>query len=443
MYRCSKCGYSSTKWLGRCPSCNSWDTLVQVDEDNGKVASKDRKSTVTPMRLKDVSGVDLERIVLTSRSLNELTGGGLVKASVILLAGEPGIGKSTFLLSLAKFVDRPLRILYVSGEETLYQVADRAKRLGVEDVFFVSTNSLSTIEEILGDRTYDMVMIDSIQTIYPDRLDYSRAGPTQIREVAERLVEIAKSKDTIVFIAGHVTKGGDIAGPKVLEHLVDVVFYIEGERSGSVRFIKCYKNRYGSTGNVTVFELTSRGIEVIENPSSFFLEGKCEGIPGSVISSVVEGSRSFLVEVQALVARALYPQAVRRVSVMYDVRRLFFLLAVMEKYMGVNFRDMDIYINIPGGIMVRDNSCDLAIVTAIFSSYIDRVVPDEVVIFGEVGLGGEVRAVRDIELRLKEAISLGKKKAYIPRVSRIDKERFRDIEIREVENIVSIINELF
>mgnify|MGYP001772673705 CR=1 FL=1 len=443
MYRCSKCGYISAKWLGRCPSCSSWDTLVQVDESKEKVVIKDRKPAITPMKLRDVSGIDLERIVLTSRSLNELTGGGLVRASVILLAGEPGIGKSTFLLSLAKFVDIPLRILYVSGEETLYQVADRAKRLGIEDVFFLSTNSLSAIEEILEDENYDMVIVDSIQTIYSDRLDSSRVGPAQIREVAERLVEIAKSKGIIVFIAGHVTKGGDIAGPKVLEHLVDVVFYVEGERSGSVRFIKCYKNRFGSTGNVTVFELTSAGIEVIENPSSFFLEGKCRGIPGSVVSSIVEGSRAFLVEVQALVTRALYPQAARRVSVMYDVRRLLFLLAVMEKYMGVNFRDMDIYINIPGGIMVRDNSCDLAVVTAIFSSYMDKVVPDEVVIFGEVGLGGEVRAVRDIELRLKEAMSLGKKKAYIPKVSRIDRTKFGDMEIREVENIVNIINCLF
>ncbi|MGB9808153.1 MAG: DNA repair protein RadA [Thermosulfidibacteraceae bacterium] len=444
MYRCSQCGYASTKWLGRCPSCGGWNTLVEATNVKDRRDKKGSKALeFKPLKLSDISGVELKRLSLTSNSLSMLFGGGIAEASVILLAGEPGIGKSTFLMSIVRFIDHPIKVLYVSGEETVYQVADRARRIGTRDIYFLSTNSLEALTEILEEEFYGIVIVDSIQTLSIGDSDSVSGSPTQIRGVTEKLVEIAKTKGIIVFIAGHVTKVGDIAGPKLLEHLVDVVLYIDGERTSHIRFLKCYKNRFGSTGNVVVFELTSSGINIVENPSGFFLEGRRMDVPGSVISSVVEGARSFLVEVQALVTKALYPGAARRLSVMYDVRRLFFILAVMEKYMAVNFRDLDIYINVPGGIMIKDNSCDLAIVTAIYSSYRDKVVPDNVVVFGEVGLGGEVRAVRDVDIRLKEAFLMGKRRVFLPKGSRFDKSGFHDLEIVEVDHIIGLTNYLF
>lgn len=413
MFICSECGYKSAKWFGRCPGCGAWNSLGE-DKSAVRVLREKPTAYVKPVLIGNVELPLISRLKFKSFSLNEFFGGGLVRASVILLAGEPGIGKSTFLLSLKNFLKDDLKVLFISGEETVYQVADRAKRINVKDVYFVSTNSLETILEVVERESYDIVIIDSIQTVSSDAIEAPSGTPSQVRFVAEKLTEVAKRKDIVMFISGHVTKSGDIAGPKLLEHVVDVVLYAEGDRTSSVRFVKSVKNRFGSTGSVVVFELVTSGVEIIEEPSAFFLSGRREDMPGSVISSVVEGTRSFLVEVQALVSNALYPSAVRRLSIMYDLRRLFFLLAVMERYMGVNLRDKDIYINIPGGIMVKDSSCDLAVVLAIYSSLRGIPVGGDMVVFGEVGLGGELRGVKDSDMRIREAVAMGKRKIVVP-----------------------------
>ncbi len=395
--------------MGKCPSCGQWSTFEEKSKEKVPKAKK-----VKPIKLSRVDLSSVPRLPFLSSQLNRFFGGGLAQSSVILMAGEPGIGKSTLLLQLPKMLKDQADVLYISGEENQFQVAERAERLGVEDAWFLSTNNLEEAFSCVEEVSPEVVVIDSVQTLSAGGVDGVPGSPSQVRAVAERAVEFAKSKDVVLFLVGHITKSGVIAGPKLLEHLVDVVVYLEGDRRSPLRVLKCVKNRFGPTNNVVLFEMTAKGLIEVENPSGYFVDEASLEVPGSVLSSVVEGTRAFVVEVQSLVAPSVHPAATRRVASMYDVKRLFFLLAVAEKYLGVRFAGMDVYLNIPGGLYVRDTATDLAVVVSLYSSLSNRSVPKDVIVIGEVGLTGEVRWVRDVEARLVEASSMGVRKALIP-----------------------------
>ena len=432
---CIKCGYESLKWLGKCPSCGSWSSFVQ---ETGKIKESEDISFKV-YKPEEIDFSSISTLPFYSELLNEFFGRGLVKGSVILITGEPGIGKSTFLLELERLVAKPCKILYVSGEETEFQIAERAKRIGVKNVLILTTTNLNVLLQAVEELKPDILIVDSVQTMVVPDVEGVAGSISQVRAVAEKITEISKKSLITSFIVGHVTKTGVVAGPKLLEHVVDVVVYIEGERTSPYRFMKCLKNRFGPTGGVVVFEMQSRGLMVIENPSQFFIEQRPVNLSGSVISSILEGNRAFLIEVQALTTAALYPGGARRMVSMYDVKRLNILLAIMEKRLSMNLSAVDVYVNIPGGIVAKDPALDLAVIVAVYSSFVDKAVPPDVLIFGEVGLGGEVRAVKDAEIRLKEAISLGFKKFLIPKGNRINIVKNGLIEVTEIKDAIEYL----
>ncbi len=424
--------------MGKCPSCETWSSFIEK-ENQKKEKRSSRK--LTPVKLEDVKFEDLKNYKFSSQQLNDFFGKGLAQGSVILFAGEPGIGKSTFLLQLKNLLKDPVKILYVSGEETEYQVADRAKRLKVKDIYFVSTTCVEDLIDILEARDFDILIIDSIQTMVSNENESSAGSIPQTKAVAEKLVHITKSKNLTTFLVGHVTKGGAIAGPKILEHLVDVVVYMEGERTSPIRLLKCLKNRFGSTGNVVVLEMEHSGFKEIDNPSKFFVSERRANIPGSSVSTIVEGNKSFILEIQALVSPALHPTVARRIASMYDIKRLYLLLAIMEKRLSINLSAMDVYVNVPGGIFVKDTATDLAVVCSIYSSFIEKPLPSDVVITGEIGLGAEVRMIRDINVRVKEAETLGFNKILIPASNSINikNNKIEIIKVGEVREAIEIL----
>ncbi len=439
---CGECGYEAVKWMGRCPSCGAWGSFREAVQE---VEEPHRRGAVKPVRLSQVSSLRIPRYELSSPQLNRFFGGGVAKASVVLVSGEPGIGKSTLLLQLGALLGGSVGLLYASGEETEFQVADRAARLGVRDVWFVSTSSLEEALFAAEEASADVLVLDSVQTFGVADVPGVPGSPSQVRAVAERVVDWAKERGVVVFLVGHITKSGAIAGPKLLEHLVDVVVYLEGDRRSPLRVMKCVKNRFGPTDNVVLFEMTSRGLSEVEDPSRYFVDSYSLGLPGTVLSSVVEGSRAFTVEVQALVAPASHPGATRRVASYYDINRLYFLVAVMEKHLEMSFSGMDIYVNIPGGMLSRDTATDLAVVAAIFSSFVNKGVGKDTVVVGEVGLAGEVRWVRDLEVRLYEAASMGVRRALIPEAFRgkMDKDRLGEMELVAVRDVRGLMEVLF
>lgn len=438
-YVCSSCGYESAKWLGRCPSCGQWGSFKE------KVPSTSAPSLkkATPIRLEDVDLVSVPRIRVSSSQLSALFGGGLAKASVMLLAGEPGVGKSTFLLQLPAFLDEPVRVLYASGEETEFQVADRARRLGVEGVWFVATRDLEEVLQTAEGLGIELLILDSVQTFWVSKELGVVGGVAQVKAVCERVVEWAKDKGVTVVMVGHVTKTGVVAGPKFLEHMVDVVVYMEGDRRSPLRLIRCVKNRFGPTNNVVLFEMGATGLTEVENPSSFFVQEEVLGKSGTVLSVMVEGLRAFVMEVQALVAPAVHPAAARRIASMYDVKRLYFLLAVLEKHLEVHLSGVDVYLNVPGGIFVKDTGMDLAVALAIYSSFVNKKVDERVVAVGEVGLAGEVRWVRDMDLRLKEAKSFGAKRVLIPKAFKGKIAKIEGLEVLPVGSVEEAVEVLF
>jgi len=414
-YVCETCGHRSFQWLGRCPSCQGWDTFVAARAAPGRARAKapGAPGATTLDRLEEVTEVRLETGLA---ELDRVLGGGMVAGSVVLLAGDPGIGKSTLLLQAASGLSQGgRRLLYVSGEESLAQLKLRAERLGLNPALIhaAAETSLEAIEELAAGGDWDMVAVDSIQAVSDPALGSAPGSLAQIREAAARLIKLAKSENRPVWLVGHVTKDGSIAGPKALEHLVDTVLYFEGERTHNLRILRTFKNRFGSINEIGVFEMKDRGLIEVDNPSALFLAERPAGAPGSVVVPTIEGTRPILVELQALVSASGLAMP-RRQSLGLDPARLSLLAAVLEKKVNLKLYDRDIFVNVAGGIRVVEPAADLGLAAAVVSSYFERPVDYEAVFLGEIGLAGEVRGVSRLDVRLKEAAKLGFKRAVLP-----------------------------
>lgn len=424
-YVCSSCGDSFPKWAGKCTSCGDWNTLVEsVSADSG---SNNRFSTwtgasSTVVSLKQVKGTEHERFDTKIPEFNRVLGGGLVKGSVSLIGGDPGVGKSTLLLQTLGLMSDSCKVLYVSGEESPQQISLRASRLSLDekDIRMLAEIELEKIQKAIYAEKPNLVVIDSIQTIYSAQLQSAPGTVAQVRECAAHLTRLAKGEDISMFIVGHVTKEGSLAGPRVLEHIVDTVLYFEGEVGSNFRMIRAFKNRFGAANELGVFQMGESGLEAVSNPSSMFLTAHDKPVAGSCVLAAVEGSRPFLVEVQALVEDAPTPNP-KRYATGVDTSRLQMLLAVLNKHAGVVAFDQNVYIKIVGGVRIAEPAADLALLMAAHSSLTNRPLPEGLIVFGEVGLAGEIRAVPDAELRLKEAAKLGFTRALIPAQCKIKK----------------------
>jgi len=419
---CDRCGAESLKWMGRCPECGEWNTLVEFTEASSTARSV-AKSTSAPVLLRDVPLQALDRIRVPIGEMDRVLGGGIVPGSVVLIGGEPGIGKSTLLLQLASVLaDERGSVLYVSGEESVYQLKMRAERLGLrsERLYLFSESNLDRIIEHIEQISPSLVIIDSIQSVYLEEVGSSSGSVSQLRETTARLIQVAKTGGVPVFLVGHVTKEGAIAGPKLLEHMVDAVLYLEGERFHSYRLLRSVKNRFGSTNEIGVFEMHEEGMLEVPNPSVAFLADRTLMRSGSTVVVTLEGTRALLAEIQALTSYA--PSHIpRRTAYGLDVPRVLLLTAVLSKRLGLKLYDQDVYVNVVGGLRIDDPAADLGVALAIASSLRDLPVDPELAVIGEVGLSGEVRGVSHLEQRLKEAEKLGFKRCLAPRSSRIPK----------------------
>ena len=416
VYVCSNCGYESAKWYGQCPSCFEWNTLLEELRApmSGKTTST-AKSMAKAMSLKEIDHITEHRYATGIGELDLVLGGGLVKGSVVLLSGDPGIGKSTILLQICQTLGRRLRVLYISGEESAHQIKLRADRLGVttDNLTVLCETDTQILCEHIRSVKPDAVIVDSIQTMNIQELTSSPGSVTQVRESTNLFVRTAKSLDIPIIIVGHVNKDGNIAGPKVLEHIVDTVLYFEGERNLSYRILRTEKNRFGSTNEIGVFEMTDHGLKEVKNPSQMMIAGRPKNTSGTCIACVMEGSRPILAEVQGLVTPTGFGNP-RRMTTGFDFARLAMLLAVLEKRCGYFFGTMDCYVNVVGGMKLDEPASDLTVAMALISSLKDKVVKDDVIAFGEIGLAGEVRGVNACDQRVKEAIRLGFHTCVIP-----------------------------
>ncbi len=418
---CKECGYESSKWLGQCPGCKEWNSFVeemlQRKSVNGTAL---RGSRVEPSKLSDVKIVENERVRMGIDEFDRVLGGGIVEGSLVLVGGDPGIGKSTLLLQMCKqLVEQGKKVLYISGEESMRQIKMRADRLGEfkGDLLLLSETNLDTIEQTINSIKPEVVVIDSIQTMFKEDVGSAPGSVGQVRETTNTLLAIAKGMGISVFIIGHVTKEGMVAGPRVLEHMVDTVLYFEGERNATYRILRAVKNRFGSTNEIGVFEMKNEGLMEVANPSEYMLEGMPEDEPGSVVTCAMEGTRPIMVEIQALVCQTNF-NLPRRTAVGTDYNRVNVLMAVIEKRLGMRMCDCDAYVNVAGGMRINEPALDLAIVAVILSSYRNRALPTKVLVFGEVGLTGEVRAVNMAEQRVAEAAKLGFEVCILPQVNK-------------------------
>jgi len=438
VFFCQECGYESIKWLGQCPVCKAWNTFVEEvvvksnDKTLGAAVSKQK-----PVPLSEIAVDSEERISTHYEELNRVLGGGIVGGSMTLVGGDPGIGKSTLLLQVCKqLADNGRAVLYISGEESLRQIKLRAQRIGTfnENLLLLCETNLEIIRNIVENCKPEVVIIDSIQTMYQDDIASAPGSVSQVRESTNVLMQVAKGLGVSVFIVGHVTKDGNVAGPRVLEHMVDTVLYFEGDRHASYRILRGVKNRFGSTNEIGVFEMRNEGLVEVKNPSEFMLNGKPQGASGSVVACSMEGSRPILIEIQALVCHSNFGIP-RRTATGTDFNRVNLLMAVIEKRAGMNLSASDAYVNIAGGIKMNEPAIDLGIVLAIASSYKDVVIPDDLLAFGEVGLSGEVRAVSMAEQRVTEAKKLGFEKVMLPKVCMSTVKGIGGIELLPVETV--------
>lgn len=446
---CKECGFESPKWLGQCPGCKEWNTFVE--EPVGKTAfGKERTETERkkPSKLSEVSVLEEERVLTGIGELDRVLGGGIVAGSLILVGGDPGIGKSTLLLQTCqKLVAIGKKVLYVSGEESVKQIKMRADRLGAfeQELLLLSETNLDFIVETITGLKPDVVIIDSIQTMYREEIGSAPGSVGQIRETTGVLMRLAKELAVSVFVVGHVTKEGVVAGPRVLEHMVDTVLYFEGDGSASYRFLRGVKNRFGSTNEIGVFEMRGSGLVEVANPSEYMLQGKPENEPGSVVACSMEGTRPILIEVQALVCRTNFNMP-RRTAAGTDYNRVNLLMAVIEKRLGLRLGDCDAYINVAGGMRINEPALDLGIVAALLSSYRNQALDSGTICFGEVGLVGEVRAVNMAEQRVLEAAKLGFQRCILPEVNKrqleIPKESLKGMQLIGIHTVHEVLGVL-
>ena len=427
VFFCNECGYESAKWLGKCPACNAWNTFVEekvVKQGNNKTVVK---KTVIPVSLKSIEKIKISRISSGFDELDRVLGGGFVNGSLTLLGGEPGIGKSTLILQICEKFKTDGKVLYVSGEESAEQIKIRADRLGInsENIMFLGETDINAIEQTIEDMDPKLVIIDSIQTMYSDDITSAPGSVSQVREITSRIMKMCKMKGITTVIIGHVTKDGTIAGPRVLEHMVDAVLYIEGERYFSYRIVRGVKNRFGSTNEIGMFEMRNEGMVEITNPSSVLLTDREDNPAGSVIVASLEGTRPILVELQALTSTTVFGMP-RRTANGIDYNRVTLLIAVLEKIGGINLGNQDVYMNIVGGIKINEPALDLGVILSAASSFKNISIPKDVAVIGEVGLTGEIRSVNMIEKRLKEVEKMGLKKCIIPDSNKkLLKEKFK------------------
>lgn len=441
IYTCSSCGENSPRWLGKCPACNEWntfteETVVQQTKAKANAASQShisRAGSIQASRLIDISTTEEKSRIITEISeLDRVLGGGIVLGSVVLLGGEPGAGKSTLLLQLCGAISKKVEVLYITGEESARQIKLRATRLKVheENITLAAETDIGAICDLIVDRKPGLVVIDSIQTMNCAEVSSSPGSITQVKECTAKLLSVAKNYEIPTFIVGHVNKDGAIAGPKVMEHIVDTVLYFEGDKMLPYRVLRAVKNRYGSTNEIGMFDMTNVGLKQIDNPSKLLLEGRPLGVSGNCVACTMEGSRPILSEVQALVTKTGFGTP-RRAAAGFDYNRTNLLLAVLEKRAGYFLGNLDVYINIVGGIDLDDTACDLTVCLAVISSLLDKPIKDDTIAIGEIGLGGEVRNVSNIEYRLREAQRMGFTKAIVPKhcLNQLDMKDFKAIEL--------------
>ena len=421
IYICNNCGYESVKWSGRCNSCGEWNTMEET-EVLTKASSKSKSSAVTKpiqfSKISDISTDDEIRYKTGMSELDRVLGGGIVKGSIVLLGGDPGIGKSTLLLQICNYLGNGRNVLYISGEESARQIKLRADRLGVnsDNLYVAAQTDAEAVANSITTSGCDVAIIDSIQTMSISAITSSPGSITQVRECTNLFMRTAKETGAAVFIVGHVNKDGAIAGPKVMEHIVDTVLYFEGDRHLSYRILRAVKNRYGSTNEIGVFSMNDTGLEEVPNPSQMLLSGRPENVSGTCVVSAMEGTRPVLAEVQALVTKTSFGTP-RRMSTGFDYNRMALILAVMEKRCGFFFGSLDVYINVIGGLRLTEPATDLAVAIALYSGLCDKPVGDKVIAFGEVGLGGEIRNVNNINERIKEGARLGFERCIVPKSS--------------------------
>jgi DNA repair protein RadA/Sms len=442
---CQQCGFQSLKWLGRCPGCGQWNTLVEELQVRGLASSgKELPTALTPQPIDEVMSEQDHRLSSQIAELDRVLGGGVVPGSVVLIGGDPGIGKSTLLLqALHGLVGLERTVLYVSAEESTGQVKMRSQRLGLSSshLYVTAEAALENILQLMGDHNPSVVAVDSIQTVYSAQLDSAPGSVSQVRHCADGLMQVGKREGRPIFLVGHVTKEGSIAGPRVLEHMVDTVLYFEGDRGQAYRILRATKNRYGSTNEIGVFEMKDNGLQEVSNPSELFLAERPLDTAGSTVTAAMEGTRPILVEVQALATPSSLAVP-RRTSMGIDHNRLALLVAVLEKKVGLSLLNQDIFVNAAGGVRIDEPAVDLAIVTAVASSFLDKPVDPHTVIVGEVGLTGEVRAVGRVDFRVREASKLGFGRCVLPQ-SNVERLRaVEDIKLigaRSVQEVLTIL----
>lgn len=439
VFFCQECGYESSKWLGQCPGCRQWNTFVEEtvsSKPTGTAAGQAGRRIPEPVSLSNITIHEEERLHTGIGELDRVLGGGIVGGSLTLVGGDPGIGKSTLLLQMCRYLASEHQVLYISGEESLKQIKLRAQRIGAfpDRMLLLCETNLDMIRQVIEKKKPDVVIIDSIQTMYNEEVASAPGSVSQVRESTGVLMKIAKVLGVSVFIVGHVTKDGNVAGPRVLEHMVDTVLYFEGDRHASYRILRGVKNRFGSTNEIGVFEMREEGLAEVANPSEFMLNGRPEGASGSVVACSIEGTRPILIEVQALVCQSNFGIP-RRTAAGTDFNRVNLLMAVLEKRLGMHMSSSDAYVNIAGGIKMNEPAIDLGILLAIVSSYKDIVIDDKLLVFGEVGLSGEVRAVSMAEQRVLEARKLGFTTIILPAVCMKSMKNITDVALVPVENI--------
>ena len=437
VFFCQSCGYESTKWMGQCPACKEWNTMVEEVVDKKTTVTHKQITELQVSKLNDVQSSSEERLDTHIKELNRVLGGGIVPGSLVLVGGDPGIGKSTLLLQTCRSLsDQHTSVLYISGEESLQQIKMRADRIGTfsDDMMLLCETNLDLIQGVIEERRPQVVVVDSIQTMFRENVNSAPGSVSQVREATSVLMRLAKERGLAIFVVGHVTKEGTVAGPRVLEHMVDTVLYFEGDRYAAYRILRAVKNRFGSTNEIGVFEMCQTGLREVPNPSEYMLDGKPQNASGSIVVCTMEGTRPLLVEIQALVCHSAFGMP-RRTAAGVDYNRVNLLMAVLEKTVGVKLADQDAYINIAGGMKISEPAVDLGLVLSIISSFRNRPIAEDVMCFGEVGLSGEVRSVNMVEQRIAEARKLGFKQCILPKVCMKNIQQVDGMQLKGVENV--------